>query len=888
VDPLSQLNVALAGRYTLDREIGRGGMATVYLAADHKHNRKVAIKVLREDLAASVGATRFLREIQIAAQLQHPNVLPLLDSGDAGGVLYYVMPFVEGQSLRQRLARDRELPVGEAVRLVAELVDALAHAHAHGVVHRDIKPDNVMLSGRHALVTDFGVARAVSEASGGGTMTSMGVALGTPAYMAPEQAAADPNVDQRADIYAVGVVAYELIAGRLPFSATTPQQMLAAHVTETPDPLSRHRPGVSPALETIVMRCLEKRPADRWQKAEDLLAALEPLATPGGGTMPTMAVKGATSFSGRTILVAGAAVIVVAAIAVAASVRGRAETGEALGRSNAITSDPGLELYPAISPDGKFVAYAAGNSAAMRIFVRPVGGGRTIPLSDDSTAIEWLPRWAPDGTKLLFLVRGGVSVAPAFGGGSAARQLAPATGTGAVVSAAWAPDESAIAYVRSDSLYIAPMDGAPPRLLTTVTDLSACEWSPDGRWLACVRGNAFYLPPGGTFGNIAPSAIVLVSRETGKTIDVTSSAALNHTPVWSSDAARLYFISNRDGPRDVYVQTIRRNGEADGTARRLSTGLDAQTISVSKDGSRVAYAVLHSRANLWALPIPRGAAPVSPESAVPVTTGNQTIEGFTVSVDGKWMLYDSNVRGNQDIYRVALTGGQPEQLTREPFDEFSPDLSPDGKLLAYHSFRTPGRRQIEVRPLDGGPVEQATDTTGQESNPRWSPDGSTLSSFEIAQPFVTRVTARRGPARWDPSRELCRCFATDWSRDGATLLVVEFAIERGEPRGQLGLVPVAGGPIQPLLSRGAQDEPPEEALFSTDYSTIYFKTHDRGGRASLWSMPATGGTPRRLVRFDNPDRPSFRPTFAVDGARFYFTIDDRQSDVFVAEVTRRR
>ena len=283
----ARLTAALADRYAIERELGQGGMATVYLAEDLKHHRKVAIKVLREDLAASMGSARFLREIEIAAQLQHPNILPLLDSGDADGFLYYVMPYVTGQSLRERLAREGELPVHEAVRLISEVVDALAYAHEHGVVHRDIKPDNVMISGRHALVADFGVAKAVTEATGRSTVTTLGVAVGTPAYMSPEQAAADPHIDQRSDIYAVGAMAYELLTGRPPFVGATPQQVLAAHVTEAPDSVAKRRPGIPPALEAVVMRCLAKRPADRWQTAGELHAALEPIATPSGGVTPT-------------------------------------------------------------------------------------------------------------------------------------------------------------------------------------------------------------------------------------------------------------------------------------------------------------------------------------------------------------------------------------------------------------------------------------------------------------------------------------------------------------------------------------------------------------------------------------------------------------------------
>src|SRR2546425_3944617 len=278
---------ALADRYRLIRELGSGGMATVYLAEDMRHRRQVAVKVLRPELAATLGADRFTREIETVAQFQHPHILPLLDSGQADGFFYYVMPSVEGESLRDRLARHGELPIHDAVKILVEIVDALAYAHAHGVAHRDIKPDNVLLSGRHALVMDFGVAKALSEATGRQRLTTAGIALGTPAYMAPEQAAADPHLDHRVDVYAVGALGYELIAGRPPFTAGSTQEVPAAHVSQPPEPVTKWRPACPPALAEIIMKCLEKRPADRWQTADDLLAQLEPLATPSGGTTPT-------------------------------------------------------------------------------------------------------------------------------------------------------------------------------------------------------------------------------------------------------------------------------------------------------------------------------------------------------------------------------------------------------------------------------------------------------------------------------------------------------------------------------------------------------------------------------------------------------------------------
>jgi serine/threonine protein kinase len=247
---LTTLTVALANRYRIEREIGHGGMATVYLAEDLKHGRKVAVKALRPDVAASLGAERFLQEIHIAAQLYHPNILALIDSGagapEDGGdeILYYVMPFIDGESLRAKLAREGELPVTESVRILAEVVAALAYAHEHGVVHRDIKPENVLLAGRHAFVADFGVAKAVSAAGNAEPLTQAGMIVGTATYMAPEQASGDSHVDHRADIYALGVLAYELLAGAPPFGGQTVQQILAAHVTRKPEPLSALRDSV--------------------------------------------------------------------------------------------------------------------------------------------------------------------------------------------------------------------------------------------------------------------------------------------------------------------------------------------------------------------------------------------------------------------------------------------------------------------------------------------------------------------------------------------------------------------------------------------------------------------------------------------------------------------
>ena len=299
-DP-ARLAAHLAGHYVIEKELGHGGMATVYLAQDLRHQRRVALKVLRPDLAATLGPERFLQEVRIAANLQHPHILPVHDSGEAGGFLYYVMPYIEGQSLRERLSKDGELPIAESVRILRDVADALAAAHARGVVHRDIKPENIMLSGRHALVADFGVAKAVSEATGRQSLTTAGVALGTPTYMAPEQAAADPHLDHRADLYAFGVLAYEVLTGQPPFIGLTPQAVLAAHLTQAPAPVTERRETIPQPLAQLIMQCLAKKPADRPQSAEALLSVLEAASTPSGGMTP-MGTRPVTTPGGYLML----------------------------------------------------------------------------------------------------------------------------------------------------------------------------------------------------------------------------------------------------------------------------------------------------------------------------------------------------------------------------------------------------------------------------------------------------------------------------------------------------------------------------------------------------------------------------------------------------------
>jgi TolB-like protein/Tfp pilus assembly protein PilF len=311
-DAVSRLNAALSDRYLIQGEIGAGGMATVYLARDLKHDRNVAVKVLRPELASVLGGDRFLNEIKVTAGLQHPHILSLHDSGDAGSFLYYVMPYVEGESLRAKLDREGALPVPEAMELLREIADGLAYAHDRGLVHRDIKPDNVLLSGRHALLADLGISKAVSDTSNRGTLTTAGVVLGTPEYMAPEQATADPRVDHRADIYAFGVLAYEMLTGQTPFGGRRGHEVLSAHLVEAPRPLSERRVGLPEGLDSLVMRCLEKSPSDRWQSAEEIVRALGMVGRSEALTGPDVLTRapGGRGWWRRMAAVAGAVALV--------------------------------------------------------------------------------------------------------------------------------------------------------------------------------------------------------------------------------------------------------------------------------------------------------------------------------------------------------------------------------------------------------------------------------------------------------------------------------------------------------------------------------------------------------------------------------------------------
>jgi serine/threonine-protein kinase len=395
-DHLHQLKSVLADRYRIERVLGRGGMATVYLAEDLKHHRRVAVKVLHPELATALGPERFLREIEIAARLNHPHILPLFDSGETDGFLYYVMPYVDGESLRDRLNREGQLPIDDAIHITREITEALTHAHGQGLMHRDIKPENVLMSEGHALVADFGIARAVSQA-GGDQLTQTGIAIGSPAYMSPEQSAGDPRVDARSDIYSLGCILYEMLVGQIPFPAPTAQAMMARHSIEQVPAASVMRPAVSRELEETIHYALAKNPADRFKTAREFAGALAALEKGEAPRLPTSVGRqprsAATSVPViRRALVPGLAAIL---LVIAAVVGWQLATSGVTGRG----TDPGAPGAASFMAIAVFPFENASDDPSNEYF----GEGLADELVDALSGIDGLRVAARRSTRALKL-----------------------------------------------------------------------------------------------------------------------------------------------------------------------------------------------------------------------------------------------------------------------------------------------------------------------------------------------------------------------------------------------------------------------------------------------------------------------------------------------------
>ena len=576
----ASLSQALAGRYEIEREIAHGGMATVYRARDVKHERPVAIKVMRDEIAAVVGAERFLEEIRVTALLQHPHILPLFDSGSVGGLLWYVMPLVDGETLRSRLRRDGPLSIDEAVRIAREMAEALEHAHARGIVHRDIKPENVLLQGGHALVADFGIALALEHA-GGERLTRTGLTLGTPQYMAPEQAAGERALDARVDVYALGAVLYEMLGGVPPFVADSREAILRM-LREPPAALATHRPDVPVAIDNVVRRALEKRPNDRLQSAAALAAALV-ARQPEGAESETARPSEDVARASRPLSIPSAKGVVRTRVAVLAAIGGigvglvsgwgiahsstpkwissvastdavRENSNADAGRRVRFASKDGLSLVvvdrtgkvlrtidanrpwtPRFSPDGGRIAYGAfgAGRSSSDIWVTDLVGGTTQRLTDDD-ADSNDPQWSPDGKTIAYSVSapGGKDVATRRLDASKARIIAARNGN--QFPSDWLHDGGALIVTDDASgkgldILMQPADGSAAKsYVATAADESAGRVSPDGHWIAYTsneegRDNVYL----DTYPR--PSQHVLVSPNGGM------------HPVWRGDGKELYY-----------------------------------------------------------------------------------------------------------------------------------------------------------------------------------------------------------------------------------------------------------------------------------------------------------------------------------------------------------
>jgi hypothetical protein len=576
----ARLTNALAERYGVECEIGRGGMATVFVARDLRHDRRVAIKVLREDLAAVVGAERFLAEIRVTASLLHPHILPLFDSGSADGLLWYAMPFVEGETLRSYLARAGPLPVAEAVRLAREVADALDHAHLRGIVHRDVKPENVLLQDGHALVADFGIALALDQA-GGERLTRTGLALGTPQYMAPEQAAGERVVDARLDVYALGAMLYEMLVGEPPFGAATRQAIVRRMMNELPTPLATRRPDVAPFVDAAVRKALAKRPDDRFPSAAAFAAVLA--APRDGATSGAVerdrerAAPRGRSVSARAALYAAVATLVVGvaggriidrsspirhwtdgehltwrATSGSPSVAGQAASLVTAGdpsdpplivvdrAGRPLREIPGQRPWtPRFSPDGHRVAYGAFGPGreTSDLWVTDVDAGTTRRLTDDGGDAND-PQWSSDGATVAYSVsaQGGKDVAIQSLAGGMARVLAARDGT--QFPSDWSRDGSTLlvteeAGADKHDVLVQPADGSPARpYAATAADETAARFSPDGHWVAYTSDES------------GRAEVYLDSYpQPGRRITISSGGGVH--PVWRGDGRELYYW--RDG-----------------------------------------------------------------------------------------------------------------------------------------------------------------------------------------------------------------------------------------------------------------------------------------------------------------------------------------------------
>jgi serine/threonine-protein kinase len=768
-----RLRAGLAGRYRIEQELGQGGMATVYLARDVRHDRDVAIKVLHPDLGAALGGERFLSEIRTTARLQHPHILPLLDSGVADGLLYYVMPYLKGETLRARLDRERQLPIDDALRIAREVADALSAAHALGIVHRDIKPENILLQGGHALVADFGIALAVQQA-GGQRMTQTGLSLGTPQYMSPEQAMGERSVDARSDVYSLGAVMYEMLVGEPPFSGPTVQTIVAKVMTERPTAPTALRDTVPPSMERAILKALAKLPADRFATADRFAEALTRAEATGlPGDAPTAAAQMTTRSTRRRAVVAGA----VGGACVLSAVLGYAlarRTGAADAPWSAftqLTDASGVETSPSLSPDGESFAYSSNVRGSWDIYVQRVGGRNPVLVAGDSTSDEVWPAYSPDGKQIAYSVRdGGIFIVGATG--ESARRL---TTFGSYP--AWSPGGDRIVFsseevdtpyntLGSGRLWIADVAGGEPRqvpLDIASQDFGAYQpaWSPSGARIA------FWVNASGQ------RDLETVSTSGGDRIKVLNDAALDWAPVWSPDGKFLYFASDRGGAMGLWrIAVDEASGRPRGAPEPVATGVDVDMDlpHLSRDGRALIFRSKMESVNPAAIDFDPVAGRVGGTTMLQHRSG--ILVPTDVSLDGKWLALVNVPDRHQDVFLMRADGSGLKRLTDDDARDWSPRFNPDGLGLVFYSNRDGKYDGFSIR-LDGSGRTRLTDFKDGVTFSSFSPDGKQLAvslfptGGSIGTPPwpMTDTSATRLPLEVEGGI----ISPTNWSRDGRWL-----------------------------------------------------------------------------------------------------------------------
>ncbi len=717
-DTVGRLRAALGARYAIERELGAGGMATVYLAHDVRHDRKVALKVLRPELASILGAERFLAEIKTTANLQHPHILPLHDSGEADGLVFYVMPYVEGESLRDRLLREKQLPVEEAVRIASEVASALDYAHRHQVVHRDIKPENILLHEGQALVADFGIALAASRSEGGTRLTETGMSLGTPAYMAPEQAMGEREITPRADLYALGCVLYEMLLGEPPFTGPTAQAIVARVMTEAPRSLTLQRHTIPAHVEAAVLKALEKLPADRFATASqfaDTLAGRGPVLPESAAATRTMASVGRTAWRRRFRVASGVAVLGLA-FAAWQWVRAREASGHAVERQyislgdsvNLVTTYPAL----ALSPDGSTLVFKDDRQNGL-LWMKRRGDLDPVPIPGTERATN--PVFSPDGRWIAFVADGQLrKVQPA---GGAAITIADSAGGGGFGGATWLDDGTLV--------YVAPSLQEMRRVSATggggsvVLRQTALSGGGVGTPVALPhsRGVLFQFCSSGC----ATMAVWVLDFKTGKAKKLFDDVA----QAWYLPIGRLLYV------------------RADGVALLAPFDLDRLEVSGSAvpvlDGVLVGYG---SAQLVWS------------------STGTLVYERA------------SGRLAETEVVRVSRDGAATPVDTawRGRFSSLA--LSPDGRRLAVGAGATSGGLNVWVKQLDRGSFTRLS-FGGQDRRPVWSPDGRRV-AFIRDTGSTSEVVARPADGSGSDQRlaRLDRMVQeVSWSRDGQWLLL---------------------------------------------------------------------------------------------------------------------